>query len=213
MTRPKKVPKSQEELKANFKHAFDSLTLSIVAYDEGYKGETARLASVIYIFVHDHGRSSISLLTQVGRKAIQFHSTATPLNPKNLLTEMPLVAMRGGVGGIEHLSLIEADFEVVTSEQSFAEWWEAGVLRDNKRRIFSRKNLVFAFRHGEGGGHVSPDLDEAFAGLARDNSMGWVMSIGDRELVPEYGPQYATIRQIAHELRVTLVQHCADLLD
>ena len=49
----------------------------------------------------------------------------------------------------------------------FSRWWEATVLRDDRRRELSRKNLIFTMRHKEGGGHVDPDIDELFAELNR----------------------------------------------
>ncbi len=211
MARPKKVQKTQEELQRNFRHVFQGLELSMRDYDNGLKGEAARIAGSIYILVHDYGKSAVSVLTQLKRKEVPFHNTAAPINPNNLMTEMPLVMARVGR---------ESDYCPIGNQcpgspqqpQRFSEWWETRVLRDNNRRIFTRKNLIFSMRHGEGGGHVSPDLDEQFAALSRQNSMGFTFFSGGREFVPEYGPLYATTRQLGYEVVATIRGHCSDLL-
>jgi 3-dehydroquinate dehydratase len=41
------------------------------------------------------------------------------------------------------------------------------VLRDDRRRELSRKNLIFTMRDKDGGGHVDPNIDEVFAELNR----------------------------------------------
>jgi len=78
------------------------------------------------------------------------------------------------------------------------------VLRDNKRRLFSRKNIIWHMRNGEGGGHVDPTIDEVFADMERNNSMGWRVRINDSVSSPEYSPIYSTTRQIAWEVQQTL---------
>ncbi len=212
MGRPPRVKKTPEEVKRNFKDALDDLSLSMKEYDRGSKGVAGRLAATIYNFAHDYGKSSVSLLTQINRKNILFHNTAVPLNPKNLLTEMPLVIIHASQSGHKYIPIGKAPPPGAQPDQSFSKWWETKVLRDKQRREFTRKNLVFNFRNGEGGGHVSPDLDEAFADLARNNSMGFVSIIGNKEFIPEHDPKYATIRQIAYELHVTLTKNCSDYL-
>jgi hypothetical protein len=214
MNRPRSFNKSEDELRRNFLHAFDALTLSAKSYDEGYYGEAVRLAATVHVFVHDHGKSSVSLLTHLKRKSIAFVSTAVPLNPRNLLTEMPLVMMRlsSDQPSVFYVPRLDDGPPIGRSEEPFHKWWDAGVMRDNRRRIFSRKNLISNMRHREGGAHVDGQLDEMFADLGRNNSMGWVGISAGEKFVPAYGPEYASVRQIAHELTLTLRAYCADLL-
>lgn len=214
MARPSRLAKKSDEIERNFRHSFQALRLSSKAYDEGFRGEAARLAGVIYIFVHDHGKRTVSLLSLVSGKEIPFRNTAVPLNPRNLLTEMPLVMQRVGPEGFEYIPILDkGPAETLTQpDQPFRMWWDAPVFRDKKLRILTRKNFVFSMRHGEGGGHVSPDLDEMFADLRRNNSAGWTFVAGDKSFVPEYGPEYATVRQIAFELYQTLLANFSDIL-
>ena len=209
--RPAHIKKSPEELRQDFKRNFGFLTRSLEAYKGGVQDEAIRLAGSVYVFVHDHGKSSVSILSHVNRKNIPFHNTGVPLNPRNLLTENPLVMFRlGGVGASVAIPRYN-DGHTQLPPLPFSKWWEAPVLRDNKRREFSRKNLIMTVRNKQGSGHVSADLDEAFSDLNNRNSMGWV-TVTNGHSQPLAGIEYATVAQIAHELRVTLELHCADLL-
>ncbi len=211
-SRPTTYRKSAEELRKTFLHLYNGLQLSCDAYDKGFKGEAARLAASIYIFVHDHGKKTPSLLTLLNRKGILFTNTAAPIDPDNLLSELPLVFTRASIAGIEYLPMCAGGPEVPPTEEKFSKWWDASVLRDNRRRILSRKNIVTTMRHQEGGGHVSRDLDESFADLQRHNTAGWIAFRENKAFAPEYGPHYATVRQIAHELSETLRRGCSDLI-
>ncbi len=213
-------PKTPDELRRNFRHAFEALELSSKAYDEGHKGEAARLAGVIYVYVHDYGRNNVSLLTHVGRKSIPFCNTARPINPRNKLTEAPLTLLNLSSAPPSEAALNEEVYvprlgqptNVTEPELKFTAWWEAGILKDKKNRILTRKNLITFMRHNEGGGHVSGTFDEYFAGLRRENTGGWSIVRNAQAVAPAYGPEYASTRQIAYEVRETLVRHCQELL-
>lgn len=208
------VSKTPEELRRNFRDSFHALLLSSEAYDKGSFGESARLGALIYLFVHDHGRST-SLLTLFDRKKIGFTNTARLLNPRNLLTEAPLVFMRANVTGMTYEPLLDNGPPEAYGRAPlpFSKWWDMEILRDGSRRTLSRKNIVFAMRHKEGGAHVDGFVDEILAALNRKNSMGWEWANAqDGVRLPEYAVQYATVRQIAWELEQTLRGACADLL-
>lgn len=213
MSKPPRLTKTAEEIHRNFRHAFDGLLLSSQSYDKGYKGEAARLAATVYILVHDHGKRTVSLLTQLRRRNVEFVNTGQPINPKNLLTEMPLTMTRLAPDGMEYVPRLgELPMPHRDPMLRFRTWWEMIVMRDNRRRTLSRKNIVFHMRHSEGGGHVDPTIDEVFAGIQRANTMGWVFTNKEGVFVPEYGPEYATMRQIAWEVEQTVRRHCRDLI-
>jgi hypothetical protein len=101
-----------------------------------------------------------------------------------------------------------------------SKWWENPVLRDPKRRTYSRKSLIHHFRNTLGGGHVAsgfhPREDkpaEEFADLSRTNSGGWTYSDGKNTFVPTYGAEYATVRQIGWEMERTLERSCQDIIE
>jgi len=141
-----------------------------------------------------------------------------------MLTEHPLAVVQVTTGPegphLQYKAALDSLVSIIgEKEVSFGAWWDAAVLRDPKRREFSRKNLVFFFRNKMGGGHVSEGYDQlentasiAFADLARSDAGGWLVSSGNGMLRPEYGVQFATVRQIGWELEQTLKRHCGDLV-
>ena len=214
MAKPDQFIKTRDELFRNFREVFDALQIASRAYDNGQMGAAPLLAGTIYTFVHDKGKRTRSLLSLVNRKDILFLNTARPINPKNLMTEMPLVMIKiatdGSSGFVPRFGELPENNPV--PEQEFRTWWNSSILRDKKKRELTRKNLISHVRNKEGGGHVDPSVEATFAELNRNNSMGWEFGYGNKFFVPEYGPHYASVRQIAYELDQTIRQHCADIL-
>ena len=85
----------------------------------------------------------------------------------------------------------------------FEKWWNNNVIKDNKGRFFSRKQLILHVADTDGGAHVDPELDEQYMDFSRKNSLGWVIGDGNIEK-PFPPPTMACIRQIAHEVLETL---------
>lgn len=219
------IPKTQAEIGRDFAMGVERLVRAGHAYDAGLHAEALSIAALVYLFVHDHGKSAVSLLSLARRKeTVAFRDTGAPLNPRNLLTEHPL-ALAETAGGSEgryvcyRPTLGQSEIFVGDKELRFSSWWEATVLRSSQRHEFSRKNLIFFFRNKMGGGHVSEGYDQlekvasaAFAALARSDAGGWLVPSSRRMLRPEYGVQLATVRQIGWELEQTLRRHCGDLV-
>lgn len=84
-----------------------------------------------------------------------------------------------------------------------ADWWTRGVIKDGQGQGFSRRDLVLAVANKDGGVHVDPALDRAYASLTRENSMGWIWTSGGVDR-PMESPHLASVRQVAHELLSTL---------
>ncbi|MGH7121376.1 MAG: hypothetical protein ACREFP_20705 [Acetobacteraceae bacterium] len=219
------IPKAEPEIRRDFAVAFERLVRAELAYDAGHCSDALAIAALVYLFCHDKGRNTRSLLSLARRKdTIGFRDTGVPMNPRNVLTEFPLalVQVTAGPEG-EHFHYRPARDETLAivgnKEARFSAWWEATVIRDRERRSFSRKNLTFFFRNKMGGAHVSEGYDRldemasaAFADLARSDPGAWIMRSGAVLLRPEYGVQFATVRQIGWELEQTLRRHCGDLL-
>lgn len=218
------IPKTEVEIRRDFAVNFGRLVRAGQAFDTGHQSEALSIAVLVYLFVHDHGRSAVSLLTLAGRKdSIRYRDTAKPLNPRNMFAEHPLAGMSATAHPeephFEYLAISQLNFMPFDQEIRFGAWWDGRVLRDRARREFSRKNLIFVFRNKMGGGHASSGYDRldemaaiAFADLGRHDASGWFISSATRVLRPEYGVQFATVRQIGWELEHTLRSHCSDLL-
>jgi hypothetical protein len=72
-----------------------------------------------------------------------------------------------------------------------------------QQRTITRRELVGFLANNDGGAHVDPVLKEIYADLSRRNSMGWVSTTGNKNVQVE-DPQFAGMRQIAHEILRTL---------
>ena len=77
--------------------------------------------------------------------------------------------------------------------------------------MFTRSKLVLSVSNTDGGAHVDPELDEAYAKFSRFNALGWKFLRND---IPEEfhnTPVLPSIRQIAHEVLSTLKDEFPDL--
>ena len=215
------IARTVEEKEREFRGAFSRLQRANSSFDEGNIFETGAIALNVFALVHDASKRQPSALTLVGRKTgLSFVDTAASLNPDNLASELPMVKMEVAFGGFRYLPFLDSapSFIYDQADQPFDQWWTKPVIKSQGGRTYSRKNLIFHFRH-ERGGHVgrsyqSHDGQSAadFAALCRENVGGWVYTDGSVEYQPEFGPEYSTVRQIGWEVEQTLLRHCDDLL-
>ena len=88
----------------------------------------------------------------------------------------------------------------------FQEWWDEVVIRDSGDNLFSRSDLVLTMADQDGGAHVDPDLNEAYANLSRFNSQGWAVRSGGSSYEPGNSLTATSVRQIAHEVEQSLIE-------
>lgn len=191
------------ELEALLEEQIQFIEASSGAFDEGFDSEAKRLAVSIRILVHDTSASK-SLLGQLGKKSGQFFDSSIPFEADNKLSHGGLIYLNLSVGdGAKYVAMLDDVPSPMIKWAAFDQWWTMPVLVDKDRRFMSRKDVVLAAANQDGGAHVDPRLDEAYAAISRDNSLGWVSSDGNQS-VPMQGAEKATIRQIAHEVLKTL---------
>ena len=208
-----RVPQSSDDLRKHLREHMGFIRASSASYDRGFMDEAKRLAAEIRVLVHDTSKS-ISLLTLLERKDLKYYDTALPDYADNPLPYCGLAASAIGPGGAKyspHLDVRIPGHPVTVGPFNY--WWGKTVLRDNKRNLFARKDIVLAVANKDGGAHVDPTLNEDYAALSRNNSMNWdfVNFEGKREPLG-IGPELASVRQIAHELEKTATEQLADLL-
>lgn len=179
------------------------LTRSTASYDAGYEAEAKRMAVGLRILFHDTGRSK-SLLGQLGRKRIWFWDLAAPDVPGNLLPH-------GGLVGIRLTSVnqaTDADYVALLDDVPharqipFEKWWTAPVFRAGEA-VLTREKLVLTAADQDGGAHVDPALNEAYARFQHDNALGWELS-GEGGSIPLNGAIGVALRQMTHEVLRTL---------
>ncbi len=185
-------------------HACDS-------YDKGLDSIGKHISLSLRVLLH-HWRQSRSLLEQLGLRNKRFFDSAGPLNPNNLLTECNLVGLQVSTAdGGKYLATVQmGELPIAPQKKPFAEWWNDPVLKDDKGRFFSRRELVENVANTDGGAHVDPDLEKAYMDLSRNNSLGWIFSDGNIEQALSGRPELACMRQIAHEVLLTLKEHAPE---
>lgn len=185
------------ELEEHLNEQLGDLQRSAHAFDQGYRSEAKRMATILRILLHT--RRSPSLLKQLGRDKIDFVDTNTPFNAANLLTYHGLVGIRVDRG----VSSYYAKLETETEEKKWTEfdlWWSETIFADQQKWKLTRSDLVLTTADQNGGAHVDGSLEGVYAAISRENSLGWQTEAGSSVV----GAELAGIRQIAHEVLRTL---------
>ena len=204
MAKKKRVARSKSDLQQALKEQIALLVNSCEAFDSGLEAIGKHIALILRVLFHHYGQSR-ALLEQLNLRNKRYHDTAGPLNPKNLLSEMPMVIMQMSGESATYLPACTAGGSPHKPiKVKFVDWWNTPVLKDQKDRKFCRRELVDNVANTDGGAHVDPDLEEAYMDLSRNNSLGWVFKKGDIEEKFKGKPELACIRQIAHETLLTL---------
>jgi hypothetical protein len=200
------VVRTRAEIQAALQDQLKMIAASCGAYDKGEKWEAPRLASSVYVVVHDRGKRDRSLLTQLGLKdQLRFVSSGHPSNPRNVLAESPLIITRvWSDGRAEYLPRLDGSPKRLRA-LSFSEWWENELIYRRGQYQMTRKNLAFSLRSREGGAHFDPELtDPAYIHMAREHATTPAVTdlAGNTKAV--LGAEQASMRQIAWELMQTL---------
>jgi hypothetical protein len=185
------------------------------AFDEGDVAEAKQLAVAIRVLVHDPTRGrSRSLLRQLGvKRKLRFVDTSyEPAPPGVIRFDAGLAVIRmGGDEGDPTTYVAPLADRPRRSPRESVRWCSDPVLIDDEGVRFSRHDLVSGLAHKEGGAHVDPDLERAYARMVRSNSLGWEFGRGD-EWVAAGSPVPANVRQIGWELQTTVEEQLGDLL-
>ena len=204
MAKKPRIARPKGELERELREQIELLEHACSSFDSGLEAIGKHIALSLRVLLHHRG-SSRSLLEQLGLRSGRFIDTAGPLNPRNLLTECNLVMFELSPTGAKYLPLV-ASGEPPSPPRSipFAEWWNEPVLKDGKGRFLCRRELVGNVADTDGGAHVDPELEEAYMDLSRNNSLGWVFESNDITEPLKGRPELACMRQIAHEVLLTL---------
>ena len=202
---------SKQELLRHLEDSIGFLKASATAFDAGFLGEAKRLATTIRVLAHDTTQSK-SLLGLVGYKSgMGFLDTAYDFNPKNLMNHHGLVGLKIGAGESGYWAPLG---ERIHANQNryvfFPDWWNKVVIVDSAKAKFCRRDLVLALSNKDGGAHVDPTLDEDYANLTRNNSVGWVSNINGVEGALK-NIELHSVRQISYEIAVSIERKLAKL--
>lgn len=225
------MARSRDELLQKLGQQIGLLVRAIESFDAGHLDEALNMASRVRVIVHhtaDLPRgSSHSLINQLGlQNALTWVDTAGVVEPE---TTNPLpVSGHYPASGLTVVQFSSAGIEYVApsgnyrpspiltrsgqrtprgSRIPFEEWWTNIVIRDTEGNEFSRRELVLALANKEGGAHVDPVAKADYEALAKSNSLGFSIRIGDEEPRPmESDPVPPSMRQISWEVYESLRQ-------
>jgi hypothetical protein len=132
-------------------------------------------------------------------------STTHPINPKNLLPHTPLIMLKVTLGqGVAEGQNVPTlgDVPFCNGPVQFPAWWEKELIYKDGRFELTRRRLIFALRHQDGGGHVGELTDESYVRLK--TTAIWHSQVGGESPKPIYSAVTATMRQVAWEVIETL---------
>lgn len=206
-----KIVQSKDDLLRHLHEQFGLLVRSSISYDEGFDGAAKWIALSMRTLLHD-SKASMSLLKQLGLKNILFcctchgeYSEKLHISSYSCLTSVlmrkPAIA--------KYLPILDSSPDNM-KWVSFQKWWDKVVIVDNNKNKFSRQRLIRIVSNKDGGAHVDPELEKDYYELSRRNSLGWKYSTGGKWFDLS-GPELASIRQMAHEIILTLTKGFPDI--
>lgn len=202
-----------------FEETINSLIDICKLYDEGKFIHSRFISVALRTLVHDTS-SSTSILTHVNiKKYIKMVDTGIESNKDTTL----LISLLGGRYLYDRLA-----FTMLSSPKShpiivprfmvwyechnhvnFNKWWGKLVLINNGKS-YTRKDIILIAANKFGGAHVDKNVDEQFYKLATNiESLAYISEGRDEKgptgkIEPLEHTIYAVIRQIAHELLLSL---------
>jgi hypothetical protein len=197
-----KIAPSPDELNRHLADCIGFLEASSHSFDRGFFGEAKRLATTVRVLFHDT-KNSRSLLDQMGRKeTMTLPSTANEYDERFRPPHTGLTMFRlSAPGGVSYYAPLGDGPAQRCSRPSvpFEDWWKETVIVDGKDSKFSRRALVLHIADTDGGAHVDPNIDQNYADLTRNNSVGWIGVNGAGAKAVD-GVELHSIRQIAYEV-------------
>lgn len=199
-----RIARPRLELKAELREQLALLRHACQSYDAGLEAIAKHISVSLRVLLHHH-KQSRALLDQLGLRQGRFFDTAGSLSSTNLLPECNLVGARLAGNGGRYMPLVAMGGGPYQPRLvPFVDWWNEPVLKDNRGNRLSRRELVLNVANTDGGGHVDPTLDSAYMNVSRANGLGWMFSDGQFESAFEGRAELACMRQISHELLLTL---------
>ena len=199
-----KVSRPSGELERELNDQIELLQLDVANYDAGKEIVAKSIALKLRVLVHDTAVSH-SLLGQMAKKGTLFHDTALEMDPQSSTTYSGLISVSVSPEGAKYKPFLDNHPPAPDRQIAFDDWWKAVVFFDKDRNSFSRKDVVLALANQDGGAHVAPEIEEKYNNLSRQNSLNWHAGTREGTWKPLTNPQYAAIRQIAHEVLKSLV--------
>lgn len=193
------------DLRENLREQTQMLISSAQAYDKGVLWEAKRMATHVDTLLHDRGKRTVSLLTQLNvLMTLSFVSSSRGLS--ELKPDTPLLLIVMTEKGTSFAPLCQSMAAPPWLNRiKFSKWWEESIYRDNKGRTYSRKNLVCSLRDQDGGSHLDGKIsDEEYVSMKAANFPQMSIGAVDGTKSPVPNAHVASMRQIAWEVLESL---------
>lgn len=197
--------KSKEEILEHLREELQFLRSSSNTYDSGEKSEAKRIATTIRVILHDSNSSSnsVSLLKHLGKGDMKFYDTSYKY-PKNSVTlaftPLIMVSASKDRGSYEPVLDRGPPPHYIAGKIPFNSWWNMPILANSQGNFLTRRNLVLMVSNKDGGAHVDDKLDDYYAALTRENTLGWRHISPNNGITDIMDAELASLRQIAHEI-------------
>ncbi|WP_273128942.1 hypothetical protein [Bacillus weihaiensis] len=193
------------------------------SYDKGNFAQAKMMSAIIRTIVKDpenprRNNKTKSLLTLLNKKNMLFLNTGFEVkNPKinvNLVgiatipSKLPLLTKQ--FDNI-YLPLLNDSEKIDVKLLSFEDWWNSQIIyveSENSTSIFTRKRIVLTMAEQDGGSHVDSheDIDPEYLELATAAKSFFINIDRFGNESPIINMHFALVRQIAHELIVSLIK-------
>lgn len=188
-------PRTQNELNDAYNSTLQRLKRRCDEfYEEGAVIESASVATLVRVLVHDTAQSH-SLLTQLGKK-----STAKFLESQST-GKLYIPGIMNGFYGLHARTRLPFRAYRESDMYDFDDWW-TGQEFSVAGHKFTRKDLILAFANQEGGAHVDPTTDQRLQAI-RHTPSPWRGMDGD-ETFEMRGAEHGSICAIGEEVLFSL---------
>ncbi|HEY9168264.1 MAG TPA: SEC-C domain-containing protein [Lutibacter sp.] len=195
-----KIPLNHSDYEKHYNEQIEFLKNSCNSFDNGFDGESKRIALTLRVLLHDT-KQSHSLLGLMNKKVIDFISTNAKFEPSSSFSFNGLAMMASTANGYKYTAMLDnAEFNYFIS---FENWWNEIIFIDNENKTITRKELVLTAANQDGGAHIDSSLERTYARISKENSLG-VSTEYENKSIPLQNAERASLRQIGHEVLKTL---------
>lgn len=217
------IKQTDDDFQRHLAEQIHFLQKSAKEYDEGDFLEAKQMSVRLRVLLHDHGRNSVSLLTHLNKKNIDFYDTSANYPSNNLLFESRLTCLKVHVDPNKPTEVtIMPPLGKGPSERyskgkiSFDKWWNNKIIDSKTGIILSRNDIIYHVCNKDGGAHIDAKLKGDYVNsinqypvVPMSNGVEFGMNISQIKNDPNKGVVLGTIvtasiRQITYEVLESL---------
>lgn len=190
---------SNVNFQTKLKEQLGFLERSCNAFDEGFKDEAIRIATIIRVLIHNTNNST-SLLKHLNSTTINLLTTCEGTS-ENTVSYFGLGVIKISPGSGEHIpGLGNTHYKAFVP---VSKWWSQIVYILSSPQVeLRRKNIVLTAVNKDGGAHVDSNLTPEYEKLSMDGALGYYFraSKATEETRPFTNSHLVAIRQMGYEL-------------